>query len=124
MLASYLVSMAVTPVACRYFLGHTPSAGPFWKKIEGFIDSLADGYAATLRKVLAFRFWVLGASGLLVALSLYWASSLPSTFFPEIDESMVGAYFKFAPGTSLAEASRKVTEMGRIAVAARSRRTR
>ncbi len=117
MLASYFVSMAVTPVACRYFLGHG-ERNRFWTRVEWFIDAMADGYAATLRQVLAFRWWVIGASGLLIALSVYWASSLPSTFFPEIDESMVGAYFKFAPGTSLEEASKKVTEMGRVAVAA------
>ena len=117
MLASYFVSMAVTPVACRFFLGHA-EPNRFWKRVEGFIDSIADRYAGSLRSVLQYRFWVLGASGFLVALSLYWASSLPSTFFPEIDESMVGAYFKFAPGTSLEEASKKVAEMGRVAVEA------
>ena len=38
MLASYFVSMAVTPVACRYFLGHVePNA--FWKRVEVNINS-------------------------------------------------------------------------------------
>jgi multidrug efflux pump subunit AcrB len=114
-LASYFVSMAVTPVACRYFLGHG-ERNRFWKKVEGFIDSTADRYAETLRKVLPFRFWVVGAAALLVSLSLYWASSLPRTFFPEIDESMVGAYFKFTPGTSLDAAAKQVAEMSRVAV--------
>ena len=54
MIASYFVSMAVTPVMCRYFLGHA-AHGRLGKKVEGFIDGVADGYARTLRKVLPFR---------------------------------------------------------------------
>ena len=53
MIASYFVSMAVTPVACRYFLSHTEH-GRFGKAVERFIDAIADGYARTLRKVLLF----------------------------------------------------------------------
>jgi multidrug efflux pump subunit AcrB len=115
MMASYFVSMAVTPVACRFFLG---SAEPnrFWKKIASWIDGMADGYARALRRALDYRFWIVGAAVTLVGLSIFWASSLPSTFFPEIDESMAGAYFRFAPGTSLQEAAKKVAEMSQVAV--------
>src|SRR5262249_17928909 len=45
MIASYFVSVCVTPVACRYFLGHLAPAG-FWKRVEQVIDRLANGYAA------------------------------------------------------------------------------
>src|SRR5206468_8329297 len=40
MTASYFVSVCVTPVACRYFLGrHDPVApGGFWKRVERAID--------------------------------------------------------------------------------------
>ena len=55
MMASYFVSMAVTPVACRYFLGHVEH-GRFGKAVESFIDGVGDGYSRTLRKVLPFRF--------------------------------------------------------------------
>jgi multidrug efflux pump subunit AcrB len=114
MMASYFVSMAVTPVACRFFLGRA-KPNRFWKKIEGFIDGMADGYANTLRRVLEFRLWVIAAAVVLVGLSIFWATSLPSTFFPEIDESMVGAYFRFVPGISLEDASRQVAEMSKVA---------
>src|SRR5207248_290720 len=43
MMASYLVSICVTPVACRYFLGHL-EPGALWKRVERVIDRLADGY--------------------------------------------------------------------------------
>jgi multidrug efflux pump subunit AcrB len=42
------------------------------------------------------------------------ASKLPSTFFPEIDESMERVYVRLAPGTSLADANRKVNEMAAL----------
>src|SRR5580698_4126051 len=58
MIASYFVSMAVTPVACRYFLGHEEQTG--WaRRVQRAIDGLADGYAKTLEKVLPYRRTVL-----------------------------------------------------------------
>ena len=115
MMASYFVSMAVTPVACRYFLGHA-EPNRFWRVMAGWIDRFANGYANVLRRALAYRAWIVGAAVTLVGLSIFWASSLPSTFFPEIDESMVGAYFRFAPGTSLQETAKKVAELSQVAV--------
>ena len=38
---------------------------------------------------------------------------LPSTFFPEIDESMAQIYVRFAPGVSVAEAAAKLSAMGK-----------
>ena len=51
MIASYFVSMSVTPVACRYFLGHL-EPGQFGRRIEQLIDGIADAYARGLRRVL------------------------------------------------------------------------
>jgi multidrug efflux pump subunit AcrB len=43
-----------------------------------------------------------------------WTSTrLPSTFFPEIDESMERIYVRLAPGTSLKDSSEKVADMGK-----------
>ena len=111
MIASYFVSMAVTPVACRYFLGHAEH-GPFAKRIESSIDSLAERYTHVLRHVLPFRWMVVGAAVMLVAVSGWAATRLPSTFFPEIDESMDMVYVRFAPGTSLQDASAQISAMG------------
>ncbi|HET9932252.1 MAG TPA: efflux RND transporter permease subunit, partial [Polyangiaceae bacterium] len=38
----------------------------------------------------------------------------PSTFFPEVDEGMERVYVRFAPGTPLAEANKKLIDMGRM----------
>ena len=112
MIASYFVSMMVTPVACRYFLGHTEH-GPLGKRIEHAIDSLAGAYSHLLRRVLPYRAAVLVASLVLVLASGWAASRLPSTFFPEIDESMDQIYVRFAPGVSIEEAASKISAMGK-----------
>ena len=47
MIASYFVSMSVTPVACRYFLGHAEH-GRVGKAVEAFIDRVAARYSEAL----------------------------------------------------------------------------
>jgi multidrug efflux pump subunit AcrB len=111
MIASYFVSMAVTPVACKFFLGHAEH-GRVGKAVEGFIDRTADGYSRVLRKVLAFRWAVAGAAVALVVASGWAAARLPSTFFPEIDEAMDTMYVRFSPGISVEDAAKKLTAMG------------
>jgi multidrug efflux pump subunit AcrB len=111
MIASYFVSMAVTPVACKFFLGHAEH-GRVGKAVEGFIDRTAEGYSRALRKVLAFRWAVAGAAVVLVVASGWAADQLPSTFFPEIDEAMDMMYVRFSPGISVDDAAKKLTAMG------------
>ncbi len=113
MMASYFVSMMVTPVACHYFLGHGEH-GRIGKRVEAAIDRLANAYSRLLSHVIPFRLTVIAAAVALVAASAYWAVTLPSTFFPEIDESMERVYVRFAPGTSLAAASEKMKELGEV----------
>ncbi len=112
MIASYFVSMAVTPVACRYFLGHAEH-GRIGKLVEGFIDSAADRYSKLLRRVLPYRWTIAGSAVALVLASGWAAARLPSTFFPEIDESMDMVYMRFAPGMSVEEASAKLNAMAK-----------
>jgi CzcA family heavy metal efflux pump len=111
MIASYFVSMAVTPVACRYFLGHTEHTG-FAKRVEHAIDFVAEGYSHTLRRVLPFRATIVSAALVLVVASGVAAARLQSTFFPPIDESMDMVYVRFAPGISLTDAATKLKAMG------------
>jgi CzcA family heavy metal efflux pump len=112
MAASYFVSMAVTPVLCRYVLGHAEH-GRLGKLVEAFIDGVAERYSRTLRKVLPFRWTVLIASLALVIGSGWAASRLPSTFFPAIDESMDQVYVRFAPGLSLRDSAAELDAMGK-----------
>ena len=112
MIASYFVSMAVTPVACRFFLGNAEH-GRFGKKVEAFIGGIALRYSLVLRRVLPYRWLIVGASIVLVAGSGLAAARLPSTFFPEIDESMDMVYVRFAPGMSLQESAAQLKAMGK-----------
>jgi multidrug efflux pump subunit AcrB len=112
MIASYFVSMSVTPVACRYFLGHAEH-GRVGKTIEGIIDGIATRYSELLARVLPHRFEILAASVVLVLASGWTAARLPSTFFPEIDESMDMIYVRFTPGSSLEDSSARLNAMGK-----------
>lgn len=112
MMASYFVSMAVTPVACRYFLGHQEH-GRLGKAVEAVIDRLAERYSSTLRRTLPYRATVVVASLVLVVASGWAASRLPSSFFPEIDESMDQIYVRFAPGSSLEDSAAQLNAMGK-----------
>ncbi len=112
MIASYFVSMMVTPVACRYFLGHAEH-GRVGKSVEQAIDRLAESYSKLLRRTLPYRWSIVGASVVLVLASGVAAARLPSTFFPEIDESMDQIYVRFQPGVSIDEAAAKLSAMGK-----------
>jgi len=116
MIASYFVSMCVTPLACRYFLKHD-HPGRVGGAVAGFIDRVAEGYASALRRALPFRGTIVVAAAILVGASIWMAGKLPSTFFPEIDESMERVYVRLAPGTSLEDASKKINRMGAVLAA-------
>ncbi|MDB4934537.1 MAG: Cobalt-zinc-cadmium resistance protein CzcA, partial [Labilithrix sp.] len=114
MVAGYLVSMVVTPVACRYLLPKTHvEPGRIAKTLARGVDAVANAYSRSLRSVLAFRPWVIGAAAVLVGASIWVSARLPSTFFPDIDESMNCVYVRFTPGTSLEDASAKTIEMAK-----------
>jgi multidrug efflux pump subunit AcrB len=113
MIASYFVSMVVTPVACRYLMGHAEH-GRVGKKVEAVIDGMASRYASLLRRVLPFRAAVVIAALVIVVASATWAGRLSSTFFPEIDESMERVYVRFSPGMSLEDSTRLMNQMGEV----------
>ncbi len=112
MTASYFVSMCVTPVACAAFLGHV-QPGRLAALVAAVIDRLADTYARVLRVTLAHRAAVILACVTLTTAAAWVAGRLPSTFFPEIDESMERVYVRLAPGTSLRTAAEKIAVMGK-----------
>jgi multidrug efflux pump subunit AcrB len=112
MIASYFVSMVVTPVACNYFLGHA-KPGAWARRVQSVIDGIAHGYSELLRRVLPHRIAILLSAACLIVGSAWAATRLPSTFFPEIDESMDMVYVRFTPGISLDEASKKINEMAK-----------
>lgn len=112
MIAGYFVSMLVTPVACRYFLPKEHrEPGRIARTLQRATQGVAERYARLLRVVLPYRWLVLAGALTMVAGSVFAASKLPSTFFPDIDESMETVYVRFVPGTSLEDASKMTVEM-------------
>jgi multidrug efflux pump subunit AcrB len=112
MIAALVVSLVVTPVACRHFMGDDR---PGWlaRALRRAIDRLAGGYAHVLRRVIPLRRLVILGATVLVLVSGWAASRLPSTFFPDIDEAMDTISVRFAPGISVPEASHQLAAMGR-----------
>src|SRR5262249_50247845 len=108
---SCVIGWAVTPVTCRYLLSHD-EPGRIARRVERMITGLASAYARTLQRVLDYGWMVVVVAVVLVGASGWAASHLPSTFFPEIDESMERIYVRLAPGTSIDESSRRMQVMG------------
>jgi multidrug efflux pump subunit AcrB len=114
MVAGYLVSMIVTPVACRYFLPKEhKEPGRLARGLRSGVGFVATRYSEVLRLVLGYRLWIVGAAAVLVAASVWVSMRLPTAFFPNIDESRGRVYVRFAPGTSLEDASTKIDEMAK-----------
>ena len=113
MIASYFVSMFVTPVAARYVMKST-AHGRVAKRIEKVIDGVAERYARVLEQTLPTRAWLIGACAVLTALAAFAATRLPTTFFPEIDESMERVYVRMPAGISLDESSRRIDAMAKM----------
>ena len=93
----------------------TPSTGASASAIEARHRSASpSGYARALRAVLPLSRWRHRRRALVLVVGSGWAAArLPSTFFPEIDESMERVYVRLAPGTSLEEASAQDRRDGR-----------
>lgn len=112
MFAGYIVSMCVTPVACRYFLRDS-EPGRIAQLSSRAIAALTGAYVRALEAVMGARAWLISAIFVLVAASVWAATKLPSTFFPPIDEGMERIYVRLAPGTSLEDSSRQIQAMAK-----------
>jgi multidrug efflux pump subunit AcrB len=110
MAASYVVSIAVTPVMCRYLLGHA-EPGALARRFERGIEWISHGYVRALEHLIPYGATVLVAAAILVGASVWAAAQLPSTFFPDIDESMERIYVRLPPGTSLQDSSKRIQAM-------------
>jgi CzcA family heavy metal efflux pump len=111
MFVSYIVSICVTPVGCRYILKET-HRNRVLAQLERAIDRLRDAYVAVLDRALDLDRLIVACAAVLVIVSALVARQLPTTFFPAIDESMERVYVRLAPGTSLDQATAKMKEMG------------
>jgi len=112
MIASYVVSMTVTPVACRHFLGHA-KPGKLAQAVARFVDAMADGYASSLRRALPSGKLIVGGAILLTTFGVFAAGRLPTSFFPDVDEAIETIYVRMAPGTGLEAGQARLSAMGK-----------
>ena len=87
-LVSLVVSLTTTPMMCAYLLGkpkHAHEQGRFFRWSEAVFDSVADGYARTLRVALRHRYLTLLVLAATVALNFWLYTQLPFGFFPQQD---------------------------------------
>jgi multidrug efflux pump subunit AcrB len=115
MVAGFLVSMIVTPVAARFLFGKM-SHGEIAAKAAKFVEGFRNAYLRALEAVLPWRRFYIGAVLVMVVAAVAWMTRLPSTFFPEIDESIETVYVRLAPGTSLEDAAKQVEAMAKLLV--------
>ncbi len=103
LLASWLLSITVTPAMCRRFLpaARTGNAGG---------SAGLDGYVRALEVCLRHRFAFLGATGALLALALFGLSFVTPRLMPNSDRAQIVVHLKLPAGTearaTLAQATR------------------
>lgn len=115
MFAGYFVSMLVTPVVCRYVLPrHHAEPTGLALRAQRFVEFVTARYVQGLAAVLPHKGIVIGCAAALVAGSGWMVTRMPSTFFPEVDESMERIYVRFTAGTSLDDAIAKMEAMGTL----------
>jgi len=82
------VSLTTTPMMCAYLLRkpkHAHEQGRFFRWSEALFDSVAQGYARTLRVALRHRTITLLILAATVALNFWLYTQLPFGFFPQQD---------------------------------------
>jgi hydrophobe/amphiphile efflux-1 (HAE1) family protein len=90
---SLLVARLITPMMAAYLLKPTqkPHDQPGWMTF----------YLKALTWCLAHRWWTLGGAGIFFALSLGFATLLPSGFLPNTDNGFTLINVQFPPGVSI-----------------------
>jgi heavy metal efflux system protein len=99
LISAMILSLTLVPAAVAVFLkGHISEK-------EGLLMRGAKhAYRPTLAVAMKFKWLVLAAAGGLVALSLYFATTLGSEFVPQLNEGDIALHAMRIPGTGLEQA--------------------
>lgn len=102
-LLSLLEALTLTPMRLSRFLEIDTKRGRLGKAVDRMFETVAEKYARGLVPTLRHRGTILGAAGVLFALSLvFWFSGLlPREFVPQQDSSRFQIRFQTPVGTSL-----------------------
>ncbi|MBI3557927.1 MAG: efflux RND transporter permease subunit, partial [Deltaproteobacteria bacterium] len=99
---SLLEALTLTPMRCARFL-HSAKDNPTWmlKKMDHFMEWLADRYRASLDFTLRYRWTVIAVSLAIFATSLVFVSTLRKELIPAQDQGLFLLTIKTPVGTSI-----------------------
>lgn len=99
---SAVVSLTVTPSLCGQFLiAHNPkSASKFAQRIDAFHTGILRGYGRALDWALRHSRWMAAQPVLLFVLTIWLATLLPGSFFPQQDTGQLQGRATGGPGLS------------------------
>lgn len=101
-LASFLVSITLTPMLCSRFLKPDPvTRGAVSKKLEQSFDWLARAYTKILAGSLNWRWTLIMITVVVVILGLSLIKNIGSTFMPDVDSGRFMVNFKTPLGSSI-----------------------
>jgi HME family heavy-metal exporter len=104
LIASLVVALTVTPALCRYLLHAEPSERELR---DGFlVRGLKRVYEPMVHFALRWRTLLLGAAGVVTALTVWLGATFGTSFLPEFNEGTFTVGLFAPPGTSLPASDR------------------
>jgi HAE1 family hydrophobic/amphiphilic exporter-1 len=110
-IASWFVSMTLTPMMCARYLKVGHSHGRVYMALENFFDGMERNYKSLVGWVLRHRWGTLGVSSLVVATSVFFFSAVGKEFMPETDIGRIMVILKTPMGSSIEYTDKKVREL-------------
>ena len=110
-IASWFVSMTLTPMMCSRFLKVGHQHGRIYTALERFFTGMEEGYRKLVNWVLAHRWGTLGIATLVVASSGWFFNAVGKEFMPETDIGRIMVILKTPMGSSIEYTDSKVREL-------------
>lgn len=110
-LASWFVSMTLTPMMCSRYLRVSHNHGKLYTVIENFLNGMQSGYARLVGWVLGHRWTTLGIATLVVASSAFFFNAVGKEFMPDTDVGRIMVILKTPMGSSIEYTDKKVREL-------------
>jgi hydrophobic/amphiphilic exporter-1 (mainly G- bacteria), HAE1 family len=115
-LVSGFVSLTLTPMLCSRFIKpqHDQKHSRVYMSLERFFERLLRRYDVSLQWALRHRAFVMIASGIILAITVWQFVSIPKGFLPEVDSNNLNGYTLAAQGVSFDEMKVKQLEVNQI----------
>ncbi|MBL4622249.1 MAG: efflux RND transporter permease subunit [Immundisolibacteraceae bacterium] len=110
-IASWFVSLTLTPMMCARYLKVGHSHGKIYTALERYFDQLESSYKRLVTWVLKHRWPTLGVATLVVASSAFFFDAVGKEFMPETDIGRIMVILKTPMGSSIEYTDKKVREL-------------